>query len=125
LLPTFCALAGAAIPANLSLDGEDQSATLLGQPQLKRNRPLFWEYGRNNESFRYPSGRDRSPNLAIRDGVWKLLANADGSGTELYNLVADRAESRNLAEDHPEVAKHLTEQLLGWRRSLPTQENAR
>jgi arylsulfatase A-like enzyme len=122
LLPTFCALAGAATPTISLLDGEDQSAALLGQPHVKRTKPLFWEYGRNNESFRYPAGRDRSPNLAMRDGSWKLLVNADGSGAELYDVVADRSESTNVVADHPQIAKRLTEQVLAWRRSLPGPE---
>jgi arylsulfatase A-like enzyme len=119
LLPTFCALAGATIAAGSPFDGEDQSGALVGQPQAKRSRPLYWEYGRNNESFRYPAGRDRSPNLAIRDGNWKLLVNADGSGAELYDVVADRSESNNVASDHPQLVKQMTEQVLTWRRSLP------
>src|SRR5262245_45752160 len=119
LLPTFCALAGAAIPSNVSLDGEDQSAALLGKPKAERSRPLFWEYGRNNESFRYPAGRDRSPNLAVRDGRWKLLVNADGSGAELYDVVADRSESKNVAAGHPQLVERLTDKVLTWRRSLP------
>jgi arylsulfatase A-like enzyme len=119
LLPTFCALAEAALPAGLSLDGEDQTAAVLGQTKAKRSRPLFWEYGRNNESFRYPSGHDRSPNLAVRDGSWKLLVNADGSGAELYDVVTDRAESQNVAAQQPEIAKRLIDQALAWRRALP------
>src|SRR5262245_59273669 len=119
LLPTFCALAGAATPRNASLDGEDQSVSLRGQFR-SRTRPLYWEYGRNNESFRYPQGRDRSPNVAIRDDRWKLLINSDGSGAELYDVVADRSESRNLAADHAALVQRLTNQALTWRRSLPT-----
>jgi arylsulfatase A-like enzyme len=118
LLPTFCALGGAALPAGANLDGEDQSPALLGQPTTRR-RPLFWEYGRNNESFRYPLGRDRSPNVALRDGPWKLLISADGSHAELYDVVTDRSESRDVAREHPDVVKRLSEQALAWRQSLP------
>jgi arylsulfatase A-like enzyme len=119
LLPTFCALAGAGIPADAPLDGENEGGALLGQPRAKRERPLFWEYGRNNESFRYPGGRDRSPNLAMRDGSWKLLVNGDGSGAELYDVIVDRSESKNVADDHPQIVKRLADQVLAWRRSLP------
>jgi arylsulfatase A-like enzyme len=118
LLPTFCALGGAVVPASAGLDGEDQTAALLGQVKV-RTRPLLWEYGRNNESFRYPAGRDRSPTLALRDGRWKLLINADGSDAELYDIIADRAESRNLASDYPDLVKQLSERVLAWRSSLP------
>ena len=40
---------------------------------------------------------DRSPNLALRDGKWKLLINADATGAELYDLADDPNESQNLA----------------------------
>ena len=42
-----------------------------------RTKPLFWEYGRNAQSFKYPAGRDRSPNLAVRDGAAAFQAVAD------------------------------------------------
>ncbi len=114
VLPTVCALAGVAPPA--AVDGEDMSAALLGKP-VARKGPLFWEYGRNPKSFAYPAGRDRSPNVAVRDGRWKLLLNADGTGAELYDLAADPKESAPVED--PEVAKRLTERALAWRKSLP------
>jgi arylsulfatase A-like enzyme len=118
LLPTFCALGGAPLPVEVAFDGEDQSIALLGQAK-PRTRPLFWEYGRNNESFRYPQGRDRSPNVAMREGRWKLLVHSDGSEAELYDVLADRMESKNLIAAHSEIAQRMQEQALAWRRSLP------
>lgn len=53
-------------------------------------------------------------NRAIRAGDWKLTA-AKGDPWELYDLTTDRAESRNLANEHPEKAKEL-EAL--WNRQL-------
>ena len=61
----------------------------------------------------------RSPNVAIRDGDWKLLINADGTGAELYNLANDRNESHNLAAEKPDITKRLTDAALAWRKSLP------
>jgi arylsulfatase A-like enzyme len=57
--------------------------------------------------------------LAIREGKWKLLVNADGSGAELYDIIADPQETTNLADDHPDVAKRLAAESLAWRKSLP------
>jgi hypothetical protein len=102
-------------------DGEDRSAALLGKPVKERAAPLFWEYGRNDKSFAYPGPKTnaRSPNVAVRDGRWKLLVNADGIGAELYDAVADPGEKRNLAADQPDVTARLTKAALGWRKSLP------
>jgi arylsulfatase A-like enzyme len=116
-LPMFCKLTGTTMPDNAAFDGQDLSQTFFGT-NLTRANPLFWEYGRN-ESFGYPRGRDRSPNVAVRDGKWKLLVNADGSHLELYDLDADRNETKNVAEANPDVAKRLSDAALGWRKSLP------
>jgi len=121
LLPTFCKVAGVKVPEAVTakLDGEDLSAALTGAEPVRR-KPLFWEYGRNEKSFAYaPQPDNRSPNVAVREGDWKLLINADGSGAELYNLAADRNESRNLAAQESEVVKRLSAAALNWRRSVP------
>ncbi|HVJ81161.1 MAG TPA: N-acetylgalactosamine-6-sulfatase, partial [Planctomycetia bacterium] len=118
--PTQCALAGAQLPAGYASDGEDRSAALRGKPQSKRARPLFWEYGRNEKSFAYPRpAGDRSPTLAVREGDWKLLANPEGGGEELYELGADPKETRNLATEKPELAARLAKAVREWRKGLP------
>jgi arylsulfatase A-like enzyme len=118
MLPTVCKLASATLPSDSKLDGEDASGVLFGR-SADRQRPLFWEYGRNDTSFAYPKGRDRSPNLAVRDGRWKLLVNSTGEGSELYDLEADPQETTNLVEKQPDVASRLRESVLTWRKSLP------
>jgi arylsulfatase A-like enzyme len=118
LFPTLCAITKTPLPKNYSGDGEDMSRALFGK-NLTRKKPLFWEYGRNEHSFGYPKGRDRSPNLALRDGKWKLLTNADGKGAELYDLAKDERETMNVTETNPRVTKKLSELLLSWRKSVP------
>jgi arylsulfatase A-like enzyme len=121
LLPTFCHLAEAKLPSGYTLDGQDVSKSFFGK-SINRKGPLFWEYGRNGtEAFGYPreTPLQRSPNVAVRDGKWKLLVNADGTDVQLYNLDADRNETINVADKYPRVAKRLKEEALAWRRSLP------
>ncbi len=119
LFPTLCAQAGVALPMGYTGDGEDFSKALRGQGVTRAN-PLFWEYGRNTNSFAYPGGANRSPNVAMRDGSWKLLVNADGSGPELYDLATDRNETTNLVSSRPSVSASMKEAALKWRASLPT-----
>ncbi len=119
LFPSLCALANVPLPSGVAFDGEDFSATWLGKQTTKRRAPLFWEYGRNTNSFAFPEGKDRSPNVAVRDGNWKLLIHADGTGAELYDLAKDVAEQNNLAESQAAVTKRLSEAALNWRKSLP------
>jgi arylsulfatase A-like enzyme len=126
-LPTVCKLCGVAVPKSADLDGEDVSAAFRGE-KSGRTGPLFWEYGRKPPppdqkgigSFPYPAEPSaKSPNLAIRDGKWKLLVYADGSGAELYDLATDRNETMNLAASELETAQRLREMVLKWRRRLP------
>jgi arylsulfatase A-like enzyme len=119
LFPTLCAIAGAELPKNVAFVGEDLSGALLGKSLPARSHPLFWEYGRNTNSFSFPKGQDRSPNVAVREGDWKLLMNADGSGLELYNLKTDAKETTNLAEREADIAQRLKQKALAWRKSLP------
>jgi arylsulfatase A-like enzyme len=122
LLPTFCALTGASIPADVKaqLDGQDVSAALLGQGKIERKGPLFWEYGRNDKFFSYPGDpNNRSPNVAVLEGRWKLLVNADGTQAQLYDVWADPSEGINRATEHADVTQRLTERALAWRKSLP------
>ncbi|MCX6897428.1 MAG: sulfatase-like hydrolase/transferase [Verrucomicrobia bacterium] len=125
--PTLCSLASVPAPDGARFDGEDLSAVFRGGKQ-PRTEPLFWEYGRKPapkgkkglRAFPYPSEPEsKSPNVALRDGRWKLLVNADGSCVELYNLDADPKETKNLAEAKPDIARRLSEQALAWRKSLP------
>ncbi len=120
MFPTLCHFAGAELPSGVAFDGVDLHDSFKGL-HAPRNRPLMWEYGRNARFFGYPKlPDDRSPNLAIRDGDWKLLVNADGENVELYNLAFDPSEARNLAESDPQVASRLRSDVLKWRKSMPS-----
>lgn len=125
--PTLCAMTGVPAPVGVKFDGEDVSGAFKGGAQ-PRTQPLFWEYGRKPapegksgiRAFPYPNEPGaKSPNVAVREGAWKLLVNADGSGVELYQLATDPNESKNLTATEPAVTKRLTEAALAWRKSLP------
>ena len=118
LFPSLCAIAGVESPKGNIFDGEDLSTALLGRPTI-RARPLFWEYGRNTSAFAFPTGADRSPTVAMREGDWKLLLNADGSDCQLYDLKSDPKETTNLADKNHELTVRLKAKALAWRNSLP------
>lgn len=77
LLPTFCSLAGATLPASRKLDGTNCWPALTGQ-SLKRDQPLLWCY--------YNAINERR--VAMRDGDWKVLAQlVDKSGNPIKKHV--------------------------------------
>ncbi len=47
-----------------------------------------------------------------------------GYKTHLYDMESDRAESRNLAAEHPELVARLTKALLAWHQSMPPDKGA-
>lgn len=60
-----------------------------------------------------------SPNLAIREGKWKLLINIDSTDVRLYNLINDPGERNNLAGQHQSIASDLAKKVIAWRLSMP------
>ncbi|MDZ4365608.1 MAG: sulfatase-like hydrolase/transferase, partial [Afipia sp.] len=114
LTPTFCQLAGAVMPTGCQSDGVDASDALRGKP-FQRSAPMMWHH---------PTGRAKSPALAIRDGDWKLLMDPDGARLALYNLANDLSEKRDLAAENQDVVGRLKTSLLEWHQSLPKQADA-
>ena len=94
MLPTFCELAGVAVPQ--LVDGVSLVPELTGQSDKQRQHEyLYWEF--------YEQGGKR----AARFGDWKavqLNVNKDRNAPiELYFLPEDIGETNNVADDHPEV----------------------
>lgn len=112
-LPTLCKLAGAKLPPDLQLDGEDVSDILLGRPR-PRAKPLFWEW-----LFRAWGPEYAAPQLAMREGDWKFYIDHDGSHAELYNIFQDNTEERNVAAQHPELVQEMTAKMRAWVKTLP------
>ncbi len=118
LFPSLCSMARVK-PPEVNFDGEDLSEVLSADSEKQRNRPVMWEYGRTDDYLQPGNPRFRSPNLAIRDGKWKLLVNDDGSGKELYNLEQDHAETTDIKDQHPQITNRLSQKVINWRKSLP------
>jgi arylsulfatase A-like enzyme len=118
--PTLCAIAGAALPTDYRSDGEELSRALLGA-EVKREKSICWEYGRNAQTFAFPEEPyHRSPNLAIRAGAWKLLVNTDGTNVQLFDVVADPNETNDRASQQAETAARMRDQVIRWRKELPS-----
>ena len=104
--PTFLELAGL-MPSEKPLDGGEFATTVSATGQFVTEAGLFhfpnyaWHMGNRLAS-------------AVREGDWKLKKNYDNGELELYNLVEDLSEKRNLAKEKPGLAKQLDADLGKW-----------
>jgi len=121
LAPTLLDLVGIQPPDGVDFDGQALLDTLLGRSKTSRVGPLF---------FRRPPDRDTYyqvhdlPDLAVRQGRWKLLCEYDGSDPQLFDLAADPGETSNLADMHPERVRDLSASLIAWHKSMPPDKGA-
>jgi arylsulfatase A-like enzyme len=112
--PTVCKLAGVPFPAGHKSDGEDVTDILFGASRPRAN-PLMWEWRFNIAGHVW----NRSPQLAIREGDWKLLMNPDRSRVELYDIPRDPMQAANVADKHADVVARLSARVLAWQKELP------
>lgn len=119
LYPSICGLLGIEQPKEL--DGTDKKEIFLGTPT--QDAPaIMWEYASNPGGSIGPGNPDfKSPNLAIREGKWKLLINVDGSQAQLFDLEKDPGETTNLATEKPELVQELSGKVIAWRKSMPVE----
>jgi arylsulfatase A len=95
-LATAAELAGTAAPAT---DGISIVPSLLGQNQTKKHDILYWE-----------KHTDKGLWQAARKGEWKLVKN-DDNHFELYNLVSDPSETRDMYDSQPDVVKEIKQKM--------------
>lgn len=117
LMPTILEAAGADYPDEfaghsvLPCEGQSLLPALRDEIRSEPERALFWEF----HGCR-----------AARVGRWKIVSQGparlhvnipitSGSGAwELYNLVTDRCETRDLSGSHPKIVKELEQLWLDW-----------
>ena len=117
LLPTFCELAGAKLPASYKSDGMSQVQTLMKKGESRRSKPLFWRISAPWPA--HESKPDHWVSYVVVDQQWKLCLSRDFSYFELFDLEADPLEKKNLAEKETKVATNLKKKLDNWLASLP------
>ncbi len=110
ILPTFAALAGAAVPSDRKLDGADIRSVLMSDAEAHGPHQVFYYY--------------RGLELeAVRDGEWKLVLPAANAANRakakakagakakdavlLFNLKMDIGESTDVASQHPQIVARL------------------
>lgn len=115
IAPSALALVGVSAPKSVAFDGQDMSSPLCGRSTPAREQPIMWVRPPDR-----PGPKGQWPDLAIRDGDWKLLIARDGQRAELFDVMADPNEAHNLAGKRPELVRELTRKVLDWERSCLT-----
>jgi len=103
---------------DIAFDGENISPALLGQNDVSRIAPIFWRRPPDRKTAS-ATLKELLPDLAMREGNWKLLCDYDGTKPQLYDLAKDRAETTNLAAQHTERVADMSKALLTWHQSMP------
>ena len=120
---TAAGLAGAKLPDPLldqSAEGRSLIPLLGDRAAAWPDRFLFshtgrWQKGTNPDDAKLK-------NAAIRNTQYTLVSEAQGpSGWQLYDVVADPGQTKNIAEAKPEVVKALSEEYDAWWASLKGQ----
>ncbi|WP_332732243.1 sulfatase [Flavihumibacter sp.] len=88
------------------IDGDDIFQLLSNEP-LSNSRTLYWFYP-------HYSNQGGKPGAAIMAGNYKLILNFEDDSVELYDLLNDIAETKNIAETNKKTANRLKRNLLNW-----------
>ncbi len=123
-LPTIAAMAGTHLPRDRVLDGIDLSPLLFADDSVRGDARIFYYYNGLNLQ-------------AVREGRWKLhlprrvemLVWWDSGLRELeapllYDLYDDPGESRDLANQHPEIVNRLLAEAERAREELGSWDKA-
>ena len=108
IMPTILEATGVAYPE--TYHGGNKIYPLVGSslfPAIQKKADsiheyMYWEHQNNR---------------AIRWGNWKAIRDEKGKEWELYDVVKDRTERNNLAEQHPEVLTKLVAEWEKWANS--------
>jgi arylsulfatase A len=104
-LPTFCAMAGVALPAGVEIDGADISAVLTKGAATPHDQLLLFD----NEDL-----------VAVRTQRWKYITATYYHGylmplapnsPQLYDMKASIAEEYSAASQHPDALKDMQDRM--------------
>jgi arylsulfatase A len=98
ILPTITDALNIPTPANL--DGQSLLPTLTANGKQSQHEFMYWEF-------------HQYPGQAVRMGNWKAvrtqLKKHPDAPVQLYDLATDISESKDVAPDHPDIAKKMME----------------
>lgn len=115
VFPTVLAATGAKTPEGYVSDGENMLAAFKGEKQT-RVKPVFWWWQGGHSGDDWPA-------FAMREGPRMLILDETRQRVELFDVITDRFQAKNLAADEPERVKHMTAAIDAWFATLPKSVN--
>ena len=111
--PTFLGLAG--LEGGAAFRGRDLSPVLRGDVAEPDARPIYL-YRRTYAGGEVSPGvYAKGEKFGVRDGRWKLIEGPEEGTLELYDLLTDPQELRNLAASEPDRVEALRGRLEAFR----------
>lgn len=108
-LPTILEMIGVAFPDPRPVDGISLLAA-FGGDATERPRPIGF---RTNPPEASPATFG-SPVYALSGNRYKFLTDFNASRDMLYDLIADPGETKNIIDEHPELAAAMKQALRDW-----------
>ena len=94
-----------------------QVPALMGKGNPLRKKPIFWRI-----SAPWPASETKPDHwvaYAVVNEQWKLVVNKDQSHAELYDLVKDPLERKDLSAKNLETVKNMINLLNIWLVTIP------
>jgi arylsulfatase A-like enzyme len=128
ILPTICDLASIELPADEDKYAHVDGTSLL--PLVRGDKPSVREFSFAENGF-WISIQDAHTKLvayadSIQPGAWEESLRGGAKKPQLFDVVADPGESRNLIDSRGDEAKRLIVELRAWdgRMPVPRQDTA-
>ena len=117
ILPTILELCNLKIPSDRKIDGQSLVPLINSKPFNDRHLFSYW-------TRRFP---EKYINMSIQNDNYKLVGNNDYNGKikdfELYDLIADPLESKNVINQNIEIAKSFKIEMDNSINDLLSSEN--
>jgi arylsulfatase A len=121
ILPVFCQLAGAGIPAGTKIDGVQAFNALLGK-RVERPDPYLWIFPAHDDTW------FRMPHMSMQSGDYTLLGWLPQKGEkeeiipwvrssvpvrfELFDMKNDPGQQRDISAQNPGITRKLSDQMI-------------
>ncbi len=92
--------------------------TMEGQPEPIDGESLMPIINGESPLRSRPIGFESQDQISLVNNRYKLYSPDQGESYELYDLIEDKEETSDIAEDHPEVVQRMVPKLAEWRESL-------